>query len=68
MASDTTAETTTVPPPAPSRARWSPCGASGRNGAQDVQAQIGSSTAFFGPSGNGTSNQVAARVGIRHKF
>ncbi|MEK6318404.1 MAG: porin [Burkholderia gladioli] len=42
--------------------------ASGRNGAQDVQAQIGSSTAFFGPSGNGTSNQVAARVGIRHKF
>ncbi|WP_414447268.1 porin [Burkholderia sp. 22PA0099] len=42
--------------------------ASGRNGTQDVQAQIGSSTAFFGPSGNGTTNQIAARVGIRHKF
>ncbi|WP_375508940.1 porin [uncultured Caballeronia sp.] len=42
--------------------------ASGRNGTQDVQAQIGSSTAFFGPSGNGTTDQVAARVGIRHKF
>ncbi|MBN3725192.1 porin [Burkholderia sp. Ac-20379] len=42
--------------------------ASGRNGTQDVQAQIGSSTAFFGPSGNGATNQIAARVGIRHKF
>ncbi|WP_186032127.1 porin [Burkholderia gladioli] len=42
--------------------------ASGRNGTQDVQAQIGSSTAFFGPSGTGATNQVAARIGIRHKF
>lgn len=42
--------------------------AAGRNGATDVQAQIGSSTAFFGPSGAGTTNQLAARVGIRHKF
>ncbi|WP_179405367.1 porin [Burkholderia guangdongensis] len=33
-----------------------------------VQAQIGSSTSFFGPSGNGTNNQIAARIGIRHKF
>jgi predicted porin len=33
-----------------------------------VQAQIGSSTSFFGPSGTGSNNQIAARVGIRHKF
>jgi hypothetical protein len=33
-----------------------------------VQAQIGDSTSFFGPSGNNAQSQVAARVGIRHKF
>ncbi|WGS44647.1 porin [Burkholderia sp. JSH-S8] len=33
-----------------------------------VQAQIGSSTSYFNTSGNGSSNQLAARVGIRHKF
>ncbi|MGH8780178.1 porin [Paraburkholderia sp.] len=44
-------------------------GASGRNGGQDLQAQIGSSpTSYFGTSGPGADNQVAARVGIRHKF
>lgn len=42
--------------------------ASGKNGTTPVQAQIGSSTSYFGTSGNGTSNQIAARVGIRHKF
>ncbi|KVN53773.1 porin [Burkholderia ubonensis] len=35
----------------------------------NVQAQIGSSaSSYFGTSGTGSSNQVAARVGIRHKF
>ncbi|MDR8734905.1 porin [Burkholderia pseudomultivorans] len=38
--------------------------ASGNN----VQAQIGSSTSYFNTSGSGASNQIAARVGIRHKF
>jgi predicted porin len=38
--------------------------ASGNN----VQAQIGSSTSYFNTSGTGSSNQLAARVGIRHKF
>ncbi|MBN3791089.1 porin [Burkholderia sp. Ac-20353] len=39
--------------------------ASGNN----VQAQIGSSaSSYFGTSGTGSSNQIAARVGIRHKF
>ncbi|WP_175687394.1 porin [Burkholderia anthina] len=38
--------------------------ASGNN----VQAQIGSSTSYFSTSGTGSSNQLAARVGIRHKF
>jgi predicted porin len=42
--------------------------ASGRNGTQDVQAQIGSSTSFFGPSGVGADDQLAFRVGIRHRF
>ncbi|HEY4296145.1 MAG TPA: porin [Paraburkholderia sp.] len=42
--------------------------ASGRNGTQDVQAQIGSSTSFFGPSGSGADDQLAFRVGIRHRF
>ncbi|MGS1001595.1 porin [Burkholderia glumae] len=38
--------------------------ASGRG----VQAQIGSSTGYFNTSGSGSKNQVAARIGIRHKF
>ena len=42
--------------------------ASGRNGTQDVQAQIGSSTSFFGPSGAGADSQLAFRVGVRHRF
>lgn len=42
--------------------------ASGRNGTTDVQAQIGSSTSYFGNSGLGTDSQIAARIGIRHKF
>jgi predicted porin len=42
--------------------------ASGSNAGTPVQAEIGSSTSYFGNSGKGTSNQIAARVGIRHKF
>jgi len=43
--------------------------AAGQNGATPVQAQIGSSaTAYFGQSGNGSNNQLALRVGLRHKF
>ena len=42
--------------------------ASGRNGTQDVQAQIGSSTSFFGPSGSCANSQLAFRVGVRHRF
>ncbi|NML35056.1 porin [Paraburkholderia antibiotica] len=42
--------------------------ASGRNGTQDVQAQIGSTPVFFGPSGVGANDQLAFRVGIRHRF
>ena len=43
--------------------------ASGHNAATgDVQAQIGSSTSFFGPSGPGADEQVAFRVGVRHRF
>ncbi len=38
--------------------------ASGRG----VQAQIGSSTSYFNTSGTGSKNQIAARIGIRHKF
>jgi predicted porin len=34
----------------------------------NTQAQIGSSTSYFGTSGVGATNQIAARVGIRHKF
>ncbi|SDV50474.1 porin [Chitinasiproducens palmae] len=34
-----------------------------------LQAQIGSSaSSFFQPSGTGSQNQVAVRVGVRHKF
>ncbi|GLU34358.1 porin [Trinickia caryophylli] len=42
--------------------------ASGKNGATPVQAQIGSSASYFSTSGTGADNQLAFRVGIRHKF
>ena len=43
--------------------------ASGHNAASgNLQAQIGSSTSFFSTSGTGADNQLAFRVGIRHKF
>lgn len=43
--------------------------ASGTFNGNDVQAQIGDSSAnIFQPSGSGAQNQFAARVGIRHKF
>jgi len=42
--------------------------ASGSNNGVDVQAQIGSSTSYFGTSGVGSNNQVAVRVGMRHRF
>ncbi len=42
--------------------------AAGHNGTQDLQAQIGSSTSYFNTSGTGADNQLAFRVGIRHKF
>ncbi|MHB9834433.1 porin [Paraburkholderia terrae] len=33
-----------------------------------IQAQIGSSTSYFNTSGSGSQNQLAFRVGMRHKF
>jgi predicted porin len=33
-----------------------------------VQAQIGTSPSLLGTSGTGADNQVAARVGVRHRF
>ncbi len=42
--------------------------ASGNNGATRVQAQIGDSSGFFSTSGSDSHSQLAARVGIRHKF
>jgi predicted porin len=42
--------------------------AAGKNGATQVQAQIGDSTGFFGTSGSDAQSQIGARVGIRHKF
>lgn len=42
--------------------------ASGNNNGTALQAQIGDSTGFFGTSGVDSQQQVAARVGIRHKF
>ncbi|MBP0595016.1 porin [Paraburkholderia sp. LEh10] len=33
-----------------------------------IQAQIGSSTSYFNTSGSGSQNQLALRVGMRHKF
>jgi len=42
--------------------------ASGSNGGVNNQAEIGSSSSYFGNSGGGTTNQIAARMGIRHRF
>jgi predicted porin len=42
--------------------------ASGKAGTQALQASIGDSNSFFGNSGNNSQNQLAFRVGIRHKF
>ncbi|WP_277184178.1 porin [Caballeronia sp. BR00000012568055] len=42
--------------------------ASGSNNGVPVQAEIGSSSSFFGNSGTGTSNQIATRVGMRVRF
>ncbi|MFC0401216.1 porin [Paraburkholderia rhizosphaerae] len=42
--------------------------ASGRAGNGNLQASIGDSNSFFGNSGNNAQNQLAFRVGLRHKF
>ncbi|TKC92376.1 porin [Trinickia terrae] len=43
--------------------------AGGNNKGTNVQAQIGdSASSYFGTSGNDSTDQVAVRVGIRHKF
>ena len=42
--------------------------ASGKVGTANLQAQIGDSNSFFGNSGTSSQNQLAFRVGIRHKF
>jgi predicted porin len=44
--------------------------ASGKTGTSNtpIQAQIGSATSYFNTSGSGSQNQLAFRVGIRHKF
>jgi predicted porin len=42
--------------------------ATGSNKGVPVQAEIGSSSSFFGDSGSGSTNQVAARLGIRTRF
>ena len=42
--------------------------ATGSNNGVPVQAEIGSSSSFFGNSGSGSSNQVAARIGMRTRF
>lgn len=43
--------------------------ASGQNRSVETQAAIGSSSgSYFGTSGLGENNQLAFRVGIRHKF
>ncbi|WP_250510219.1 porin [Caballeronia sp. GACF4] len=42
--------------------------ASGSNRGAENQAQIGSSTSYFGTSGTGSNNQLAFRLGVRHKF
>lgn len=40
----------------------------GSNGGVPVQAEIGSSSSFFGNSGSGSDKQIATRIGIRHRF
>lgn len=42
--------------------------ASGNVAGTPVQAQIGDSAGYFGTSGSDSRSQIAARVGIRHKF
>ncbi|WP_244816943.1 porin [Caballeronia sp. Lep1P3] len=42
--------------------------ASGANNGVENQAQIGSATSYFGTSGAGENNQLAFRIGMRHKF
>ncbi|WP_144143301.1 porin [Paraburkholderia sp. BCC1884] len=42
--------------------------ASGSNNGVQVQAEIGSSSSFFGNSGSGSNKQIAARIGMRHRF
>jgi predicted porin len=42
--------------------------AAGNNKGTPLQAQIGSATSYFSTSGTGADNQLAFRVGIRHKF
>jgi predicted porin len=42
--------------------------ASGSNDGVPVQAQIGKSTSYFGNSGADAQNQLAFRIGMRHRF
>ncbi len=42
--------------------------ASGKSGTANLQAQIGDSNSFFGNSGSNSQNQLAFRIGMRHKF
>ncbi len=42
--------------------------ASGSNNGVPVQAEIGSSSSFFGNSGSGANNQLAFRLGMRTRF
>jgi predicted porin len=42
--------------------------ASGSNDGVPVQAQIGKTTSYFGPSGSGATSQLAFRIAMKHKF
>ncbi|CAB3761621.1 porin [Paraburkholderia humisilvae] len=42
--------------------------ASGTVGKSNLQASIGDSNSFFGNSGSNAQNQLAFRIGMRHKF
>ncbi|GAB2913013.1 porin [Paraburkholderia jirisanensis] len=42
--------------------------ASGSNNGVPVQAEIGSSSSFFGNSGSGANSQLALRIGMRTRF
>jgi predicted porin len=42
--------------------------ASGSNDGVPVQAQIGKTTSYFGNSGSDAQNQLAFRIGMRHRF